>query len=200
MNKKSEALAKIAREIERCKICQEGKSGRPVPGEGSPYADIVFMGEAPGKEEAKSGRPFIGRSGKFLRSLIKEIGLDERDVYITSPVKYLPDRGTPSKADIAHGRTHTLEQLAVIDPKLIVLLGSIACQAVLGEAVPIMKAHGTIIERDGRQYFISLHPAAPLRVPPLRTALLEDFQKLSRLIKKAGLVAERSGESGAARP
>src|SRR5580704_5798504 len=101
---KQQALDKIAKEIENCKLCKVGKNGMAVPGEGNPDAAIAFIGEAPGRQEAATGRPFIGRSGQLLRSLIRGIGLNEEDVYITSPVKYLPDRGTPTSQDIAHGR------------------------------------------------------------------------------------------------
>src|SRR5690348_2310114 len=110
------ALERIASEIEKCKICQKASSGKAVPGEGNPDADVVFLGEAPGKTEAATGRPFIGRSGQLLRKLIRDAGFKEEDVYITSPVKYLPDRGTPDAAQIAHGRSHLSKQLAVIQP------------------------------------------------------------------------------------
>src|SRR5439155_10892820 len=112
---KQEALDEIAREIEACQVCKEGKIGKAVPGEGNPDADIVFMGEAPGKTEAKTGRPFIGRSGQLLRSMIRDVlGLDDlKDVYITSPVKYLPEKVTPTPAEIAHGKTHLDKQLAI---------------------------------------------------------------------------------------
>src|ERR1700729_1380627 len=114
---KQQSLDKIAQEIEDCAICKVGKSGMAVSGEGNPDADVVFIGEAPGRQEAATGRPFIGRSGQLLRSLIREIGFDdEKDVYITSPVKYLPDRGTPTSADIAHGRIHLMKQFSVIQP------------------------------------------------------------------------------------
>src|SRR5258706_16357604 len=96
---KSAALKKIADEIARCAICKEGKSGLSVPGEGSSDAEIVFMGEAPGKTEAATGRPFVGRSGKLLRNMIRDAGLSEDEVFITSQVKYLPDRGTPTPSD-----------------------------------------------------------------------------------------------------
>src|SRR5216684_3378317 len=142
------ALAKIAREIEQCQECQVGTSGKAVPGEGNPDARVVFIGEAPGKQEAKTGRPFVGRSGQFLRSLLKDIGLQAEDVYITSGVKYLPDRGKPNKSEIAHGRVHLQKQLAIIDPEIVVLLGSVASEAVLGTPLPIMKEHGKIIEKD----------------------------------------------------
>src|SRR5689334_19698496 len=113
MNKQKE-LDKVAKEIESCRICKIGKSGKAVVGEGSPDAEIVFIGEAPGKNEAIAGRPFIGRSGKYLRSQIASVGLKESEVYITSPVKYLPDRGTPTSVDIRHGKIHLDKQLAII--------------------------------------------------------------------------------------
>lgn len=182
MNKQKE-LDKISTEIEKCKICKVGKIGIAVPGEGNPHADIVFIGEAPGKQEAKTGRPFIGRSGKLLRSMIREMGLDdEKDVFITSPVKYLPEKGTPTPVEIAHGKTHLDKQLAIIDPKIIVLMGSVAVMGVLNSRIPVKKEHGKIINKDGRMYFITLHPAAGLRFPPLKKLIEEDFQKLKKLI------------------
>jgi uracil-DNA glycosylase family 4 len=181
---KTERLEAVNEEIRTCAICPIGKSGLPVPGEGNPDADIVFIGEAPGKQEAQVGRPFIGRSGKLLRSLIKEIGLKDEDIYITSPVKYLPDRGTPTPADIAHGRIHLMKQFAVIQPKLVVLLGSVATQAVLEKKLPVNKVHGTTVEKDGTTYFLTFHPAAALRYPPNRKLLLADFAKAKELIGK----------------
>lgn len=181
---KKKALAAIAKKIERCEICKQEKSGKAVPGEGNPDADIVFIGEAPGKQEAKIGRPFIGRSGQLLRSLIREIGLREDDVYITSPVKYLPDRGTPSPKDIVHGREHLMKQLVIIDPKVIVLLGNVAAQGVLQEKLSITKQHGTLIEKDGKKYFLTYHPAAALRFAKFRPTLKADFQKLLSIIKE----------------
>lgn len=178
MNKQSE-LDKIAQEIERCTICKIGKIGKAVPGEGNPDAEIVFIGEAPGKKEAQTGKPFIGRSGQLLRKTIREIGLNDlQDVYITSPVKYLPERGTPSPAEIAHGKTHLDKQLEVIDPKIIVLMGNVAVQGVLGMKIPVKSRHGEIIEEDGRKYLITIHPAAALRFPPLKKFIQEDFKKL----------------------
>jgi uracil-DNA glycosylase family 4 len=182
--KKQEALDEISKEIEQCAICKEGKIGVAVSGEGNPDADVVFIGEAPGKTEAKTGRPFVGRSGQLLRSLIRDVlGLDdEKDVYITSPVKYLPERGTPTPADIAHGKTHLDKQLAIINPKIIVLMGSVAAQGVLNEKIAVKSEHGKMIERGGKKYFITVHPAAGLRFPPLRETFQEDFQKLREIL------------------
>ena len=176
------ALKNIALEIERCRMCKTGKSGVAVPGEGNPNADIVFLGEAPGKTEAKTGRPFVGRSGQLLRKLIRESGFTEEDVYITSPVKYLPDRGTPTKNDIKHGKIHLDKQLAVIQPKIIVLLGATASYAMLGKSVHILKVHGTILRQDGRTYVMTLHPAAVLRFPKYAPIILADFEHLKTLV------------------
>ncbi len=182
---KQKVLDKIAKEIENCKICKIGKSGKAVPGEGNPDADVVFIGEAPGKKEAVEGRPFIGRSGQLLRSLIRGIGFDdEKDVYITSPVKYLPDRGTPTSSDIAHGRMHLMKQFDVIQPKVVMLLGRVAAEGVLEKKVAVAKEHGQIIEeRNGIKYFLTLHPAAALRFPNKYKPLLqEDFRKVKKIL------------------
>jgi uracil-DNA glycosylase len=193
-------LDKIALEIKNCKTCKVGKSGLPVPGEGNPDADIVFIGEAPGKKEAATGRPFIGRSGQLLRGLIREAGLREEDVFITSPVKYLPNGpdgtpgGTPKPSDIAHGRIHLMKQFEVIQPKVIVLLGAVATLGVLkiptsprlrgARKIQVKKDHGMIIEQEGRKHLITLHPAAALRFPPLKLLMKEDFVKLKSLLSQ----------------
>ncbi len=182
---KAEALRKIAAEIARCPLCKKGGAGEAVPGEGNPGARVIFVGEAPGKEEAKSGRPFVGRSGKFLRQVIREIGLAEEDVFITSPVHYLPLRGTPSKESILHGREHLFNQIGIIEPKIIVLLGNTACLAVLGRKVEIAKDHGTVIEQNGRLHLLTFHPAYAMRFPEGKRLFLQDFQKLKRLLSRA---------------
>lgn len=184
MRSKIKELRKIAKEIENCRVCKLGKSGKAVVGEGSPDAKIAFIGEAPGKQEALSGRPFIGRSGQLLRLLIRESGLKEEDVYITSPVKYLPDRGTPTPKDIAHGKTHLDKQLNIINPKIIVLLGSVAVQALLGRKIPILSDHGKIINEGSRRYFVTLHPAAAIRFAKNKPLLIKDFKKLNSLLDK----------------
>ncbi len=180
---KQKQLDKIATEIAKCKICQRNKIGVAVPGEGNPDADIVFIGEAPGKEEAKIGRPFIGRAGKLLRGMLAGIGINPQDVFITSPVKYLPEHVTPTLAEIEHGRTHLFKQFDVIEPKVIVLMGNVAALAVLEEKFSIAQVHGTVVKRNGLTYFLSYHPAAPLYSPKLREVLLQDFKKLKRIIK-----------------
>lgn len=179
---KAGKLAAIAKHIATCRECKAGKSGLAVPGEGNPDARIVFLGEAPGKTEAATGRPFVGRSGKLLRSFIREAGLMEEDVYITSPVKYLPDRGTPTKKDIKHGKVHLADQLAVIQPSYVVLLGATAVYAMFERTMPVMKVHGNIFKENGLTYIVMLHPAAVLRFPKYAPLMREDFRTLAAMV------------------
>jgi DNA polymerase len=179
---KEKKLQNLKKEIEVCPLCKEDGIGVPVFGEGNPDAQVIFVGEAPGREEARTGRPFIGRSGKLLRSLINQIGLKEEDVYITSPVKYLPSYGTPKKKDIIHARTHFDKQLSIIDPQIVILLGKTAAYAVLDEEVAILTRHGEIVEKDGKNFMITLHPAAVLRFNKNEPLLRADFEKAKKLI------------------
>jgi DNA polymerase len=182
LEEKEKELLKITKEIENCAECKLGKSGMAVPGEGSADAKIIFVGEAPGRTEAATGRPFVGRSGKLLRKFINESGLKEEDVFITSPVKYLPDYITPKPSDIAHGKTHFDRQIEVIDPKIIVLLGRVACLAVLNKNIPVVLRHGEILQKNGKNYFITVHPAAAIRFTKMKKTFEEDFRKLASLV------------------
>ncbi len=192
---KRKQLSKIAEEIGRCPLCKQWGEGRPVPGEGNPDADIVFVGEAPGSVEAERGRPFVGRSGKFLRSMIEKIGLRDEDVFITSPVKYRPLRGTPSKENVLHSRNHLSKQLSIIDPSVIVLLGSTACLALLDEKVEIAKEHGKVIHKYGRKFFVTFHPAYAMRFPEGKSGFIRDFGLLKRLTRHEKKVPEKSCHS-----
>lgn len=186
---KEESLSEIAKAIVNCSECQKDTIGKSVPGEGNPDAAVVFVGEAPGKQESLTGRPFIGRSGQLLRQVIKDIGLDPIHVFITSVGKYLPKKGTPTPTQIAHGRIHLMKQLAIINPKIVVLLGSVAVQGVLQEKIPVKTLHGTTRDVDGRIYFLTIHPAAALRFPPLKQVFLQDFQILKDLLHKEHILS-----------
>lgn len=179
---KEKALFKIAREIKRCSVCRRWGTGKAVPGEGNPDAGIVFIGEAPGREESVTGHPFVGRSGKLLRKTMKESGFFEEDVFITSPVKYLPFSGTPKKENIRHGSIHMFKQIAVINPGIIVLMGGTACFAVFERKIQVMKEHGKVIHKEGKKYFITFHPAYAFRFPEGRKGFVNDFKKLKLLV------------------
>ncbi|MGE5392735.1 MAG: uracil-DNA glycosylase [Candidatus Saccharibacteria bacterium] len=155
-----------------------------MPGEGNPDADVVFLGEAPGRTESETGRPFVGRSGQYLRQLIRSLGLDDvKDVYITSPVKYFPKQGHgPKPSEILHGKQHLMDQLKVIQPKFIVLLGNTAISAMLGKSRPALSHHGTFMAEEGTEFYLTIHPAAAIRFKKFRKIIEADFRRLGRLL------------------
>lgn len=175
-------LEKIAKEIAKCKECKRNKYGLPVPGEGDPDAKIVFIGMCPGREESKVGKPFVGRSGRFLTQQLKAIGIERKDVYIISPVKYYPGKRILRKKEIQHGMIHTFKQLKIIKPKIVVLLGKVALEALLDKK-KLDKLHGKIIKKGGITYIPTFHPSAAMRFPKIRKQFVKDFKKISRIIR-----------------
>ncbi len=184
MTLKDKKLKKVSDEILNCKFCNKNKKGLLVVGEGSSKAKIIFVGEAPGKDEIKVGRPFIGRAGKLLRELIVLTQVPEQDFYIANAVKYLPKNYiTPKPKDIEHGKLHLEKQLQIINPKVVVVLGNTSALSIIGKKVAIAKEHGTIIKKeDGVIYFLSYHPAAALYSPKLKPVMIKDFKKLKKLL------------------
>lgn len=182
---RQQELNRIARLISRCPKCKEGKSGLPVPGEGDPRAKLMFIGEAPGRKEADTGRPFVGRSGMLLTRYLTEVGIDRSKVFITSPVKYYPGPRAPTPSEIAHGKTHLLAQIKAIKPELIVLLGATAMKTLLTGKFQVTKMHGGVISEGDLKFYITFHPAAALRFPSsLANKLRDDFKKLKKLLPK----------------
>jgi uracil-DNA glycosylase family 4 len=181
---KEKALEKIAKEISECEECKKDKFGLPVPGEGNPNAEIMFIGMSPGIEESRCGKPFVGRSGKFLTELLKSIGIKREDIFLTSPVKYYQGRRNLRKEEIIHGTKHLKKQIEIINPKLLVLLGNVAVSAILNKKLNVMRFHGKIIEFDGRKCFITLHPAAGVRFGHMRKVIIKDFKKLEKILKR----------------
>ncbi len=181
---KEKELMKIAREIEKCEECKRGKLGLPVPGEGNPYSNIMLIGESPGPTESKIGKPFVGRSGKFLTKLLDSIGIKREEVFITSPIKYYPGKRALRKDEIMHGRKHLLKQIEIVNPKIVVMLGNVAIKALFPEEKFFAsKIHGNEIVRD-KIYFPTFHPSAAMRFPRIRKLMEEDFKKLKILISR----------------
>jgi uracil-DNA glycosylase family 4 len=165
----------------------------PVIGEGSLTSKIFFVGEAPGKLEGETGRPFIGRSGKFLGEMIESIGLAREDVYITSVVKDRPqDNRDPTPKEIALYGPYLDRQLEIIKPKVIVLLGRISMKYVFKLAGiedkldTIGAMHGKVYEGKlpyGNVTLLPLyHPAAALYNPKNKQVLLEDFKVVKKYV------------------
>lgn len=183
-------LEKIAKQIKRCKRCLLWKTRtRAVSGEGNPRTKIMIIGEAPGQEEDKQGRPFCGRAGRFLDELLKIAGLKREKIFITNVVKCRPPKNRPPKKEEIRACHFWLEeQIKTLKPKLIITLGSHALNWFFPE-LKISKAHGYIRKVPKNKFlnlnfsfliFPTYHPAAVFRRGDLRKTLKRDFRKLKK--------------------
>ncbi len=182
----SSLLKQLGAEIVRDKVTPKlaGAATQLVLGEGNPDADIVFIGEAPGAEEDKQGRPFVGRAGQFLNEMLSLVGLKREDVYITNVVKYRPpDNRDPLPEEKEAFLPYLFKQLAIIKPKLVVTLGRHAMNVFLPQ-LKISQAHGRALRKNGIVYLPLYHPAAALYNGSMRDVLISDFKKIPIIINK----------------
>jgi len=186
LSEKAKRLEDIANKIRKCTKCELWKNRKnAVPGEGSPDAEIMFIGEAPGYHEDLQGRPFVGAAGKFLTQLIESIGLRREDVYITNVVKCRPPNNRdPLPEEISICSRYLEEQIEIISPKIIVTLGRHSTLYILRRKDPHISG---ISQVRGRVFDVSLktlkvkviptyHPAAALYNPRLKTIIERDFK------------------------
>lgn len=190
-DEKRKALADVAREIAATGGGPLAGPGlNPVPGEGNPDAQIMFIGEAPGFHENEQKRPFVGQAGKLLRKTLAENDWREDEVYITNIVKYRPpENRDPAPSEITFFQPFLDKQIEIIDPGIIVTLGRYSMYKFLGEGVSISRVHGsprTINWNDKRvTIFPMFHPAAALRTGEVMDQFLADFRKLREFVTKA---------------
>lgn len=169
------------RECQRCRLA----SGRTqvVFGTGNPDASIMFVGEAPGFYEDKQGEPFVGAAGKLLTELLESVGLSRSEIYIANVIKCRPpDNRDPQPDEIETCKPFLLQQIQLINPRLVCSLGNFATQTLLGKKVGITKVRGRVIRLPEFVLFPLLHPAAALHQGNLRAPLGEDFQKLKNVL------------------
>jgi DNA polymerase len=179
------ALAQLKDEIEQSDVTPflREMATQLVFGTGSPTADIVFVGEAPGKNEDVRGEPFVGAAGKFLDEMLASIGLDRADIYITNIVKYRPpDNRDPTPEEIEAFRPYLIRQIKIIKPKLVIFLGRHSMNVFLPE-LKISQAHGKPVRKGGQVYLPLFHPAAALYNGGMRQTLLDDFAKIPAILK-----------------
>jgi uracil-DNA glycosylase family 4 len=152
-----------------------------VPGEGDPHADVMVVGEAPGRHEDEQGRPFVGRAGKLLDELLGEAGLAREEVFITNVFKARPPGNRdPRPAEVAHHMAWLEAQIALISPRVVVTLGRHALKHF--SDARIADVHGTELEVGGRTLFPLYHPAAAMYNQTLRATLFEDARALGALL------------------
>jgi uracil-DNA glycosylase len=162
-------------------ICEEAIN--LVPGEGREDADVMFVGEAPGRFEDEQGRPFVGRAGQLLDEVLAEAGLGRSDVFITNVVKARPPGNRdPTRAEVEHWMPVLEQQLALVAPRLVVPLGRHAL-AHFAPGAKIGESHGRALSERGRELFPLYHPAAALRSTKLRETLLADARALGKLAR-----------------
>ncbi len=175
---KQQAIDKLAEQIKACEKCSlSGVRLNPVPGEGSCDADVVFVGEAPGAEEDKTGKPFVGRAGKLLGDIIKAMGLTREQVYICNTLKCRPPENRDPSTDEKKACRHFLQnQLLIIEPKVIVALGSHAAKQLLDTDLAIGKLRGKFHE------YKPTPDAEPIKLMPTYhpAYLLRNYNKNSR--------------------
>jgi DNA polymerase len=178
-----------ARMILECPCTLRDTATQAVPGDGNPDADIMFVGEAPGKNEDEQGIPFVGAAGKFLAEMLASVGLKREDIYITNVVKYRPPNNRdplPDEIDACMPWLH--EQIKIIEPKVIVTLGRHAMEHFI-PGKKISEVHGQAFRRSfpdlgPRVFFALYHPAAALYNGGMRGTLIEDFQKIPKIVEK----------------
>jgi uracil-DNA glycosylase family 4 len=167
----------IGPDCTRCKLHVARKN--IVFGVGNPKAELVFVGEGPGRDEDEQGEPFVGRAGKLLTSMIEAMGLKRSDVYICNVVKCRPpENRLPEKDEIATCSPYLFRQLGVISPKVICALGSCSAQTLLQTTQGISRFRGEWFDLYGAKFMATYHPAYLLRNPPAKGDVWKDLQKI----------------------
>ena len=203
MNKKEE-LAEIHKKwLKECQCQLRETATQGVPGYGNSGAKIVFIGEAPGRDEDREGRPFVGAAGKFLNEMLENINLKREDVYITNVVKYRPPNNRdPLPEEVQTCAQWLREELEIIKPKLIVFLGRHALQHFFPNE-RISEVHGKILKKKtslGNFFFALYHPAAALYNGSMREVLMADFKKLPKVLEKISAKGATPAKSGGQGP
>ena len=189
-----ELLQSVAQEVVSCQRCPLYRNTvHGVPGEGSPHAEVMFIGEGPGYHEDRQGLPFVGPAGSFLNELLASVGLDRQTVFITNVVKHRPpENRDPLPEEIAACSDYLTRQIEAINPKVIVTLGRFSMARFFPTA-RIGQIHGQAKLVDGRLVVCMYHPAAALHRAELKQTVIDDFQ---RAIPAALAESKRLAASG----
>ena len=178
------ALARLEQEVIRCRRCPLYRTRtHHVFGEGDPRARLVFVGEAPGRDEDLQGRPFVGAAGQLLTRMIEAIGLRREEVYICNVLKDRPPGNrTPEPPEVEACLPFLEQQLALIRPAVICALGATPAKALLGPHVAITKVRGAVHDYRGIPLIPTFHPAYLLRNPDAKRLVWQDLKKVKKLL------------------
>ena len=188
-NEKREKLKEFYFRIKNCRSCELGSTRiNFVFGSGNANASILFIGEAPGKNEDLQGRPFVGQAGKILDGLLAGIGLSRNEVFIANVLKCRPpENRDPEIDEIITCKQYLFEQIEIIDPAVICTLGKYSTQLILNTTEGITKLRGNIFKINGRLVLPINHPAAALYSPSRISVLKEDFNRIKTVFDKSAL-------------
>jgi DNA polymerase len=178
-------IEQIKEEVIKCTKCELSETRtNSVPGKGNFKSDVIFVGEAPGKNEDEKGEPFIGIAGKKLSSALENAGVSKDDIYITNIVKCRPPSNRVPKTNERETCQEYLKQeISIIKPKIICILGNTVFNSILGGS-EIMKHRGKVARKDKQLYFISLHPAATIYNQKLVDVFKKDIKKLFKITRE----------------
>ena len=179
------ALAAVRADIGDCTRCKLHTLGRRqvVFGVGNPNADLMFVGEAPGADEDIQGEPFVGRAGQLLTKIIEAIGLSRSDVYIANVIKCRPPQNrNPEQDEVDTCEPFLFRQIDVIEPKVIVALGTFAARALLRTLDPISRLRGRVFDYRGAKLIPTFHPAYLLRNPSSKREVWEDMKLVRSML------------------
>jgi len=180
---RKDVMLSLLEEVKGCKRCSLYKTRKnSVFGEGSLTADIVFVGEAPGREEDIQGRPFVGAAGQLLTKMIEAMELKRTDVYIANVLKCRPPGNRdPLREEVDACKQFLLRQLELIRPRIICGLGSHAAKTLLDTMLPISSLRGKVHEFGSHVFVPTFHPAALLRNPGWKRKAWEDLKLVKKL-------------------
>ena len=178
-------IEQIKQEVIKCIKCELSETRtNSVPGKGNFKSDVIFVGEAPGKNEDEKGEPFIGIAGKKLSDALENAGISRDDIYITNIVKCRPPSNRVPKTNERETCQEYLKQeISIIKPKLICILGNTVFNSILGGS-EIMKYRGKIAQKNEQLYFITIHPAATIYNQKLVDVFKEDIKKLFKITRE----------------
>jgi DNA polymerase len=178
-------LEKIKQKVTECTKCELSITrNKSVPGKGNYKSDVIFVGEAPGKNEDMKGEPFIGIAGKKLSLALESVGITRDEVYITNIVKCRPPKNrVPTTTERDTCQNYLKKEIDIIKPKIICVLGNTAFNSLL-DGKEIMKFRGKIVRKNNQLYFLTIHPAATIYNQKLISVLKKDIKKLFKLIKE----------------
>ena len=178
-------LKKIKKQVTQCTKCELSKTrNNSVPGKGNFKSDVIFVGEAPGKNEDMKGEPFIGIAGKKLSIALENAGITRDDVYITNIVKCRPPKNrVPTTNERDTCQNYLKKEIEIIKPKIICILGNTAFNSLL-DGKEIIKFRGKIVRKNNQLYFLTIHPAATIYNQKLISVLKKDMKKLLKVIKE----------------